>query len=288
MKHGNDPRAEEGMRPLRFRHRVLIGLCRLGYGAVLRRSAWRVLHGRLVDPAEAWRGRWGSARLDRFFANLWRRVDEMIPLAELDRLPTLGSRHNVVLAAVTTAAYQILIEDGITRARARAQVAALGWRIYARLLQAVARPIRWWVRDPTRRLERTLRALMVFPFSASGAPGYAVEVWTEGGDIFTYWTHCPPQSLVRRLIAVQGDRGELDAFHASWCRYDWPAADLLVGDRRGGHYRRRHTLSRGDSVCDMCWRACPERHGTGSGNAVSLTAGHEGHERDEGHEDAWK
>ena len=52
-------------------------------------------------------------------------------------------------------------------------------------------------------------------------------------------------------------RGPHEAFYQSWCLYDWPAADLLAGARvhDGTHYRRPHTLSRGDAVCDMCWSA---------------------------------
>ena len=85
---------------------------------------------------------------------------------------------------------------------------------------------------------------------------------SENGDgelFFTHWTHCPPQSFVRRLVETHGDRGELEAFYLSWCLYDWPGADLLAGDAAHGHYTRPHTMSRGDDVCDMCWsgRAIP-------------------------------
>jgi hypothetical protein len=59
------------------------------------------------------------------------------------------------------------------------------------------------------------------------------------------------------VVERHGDRGELEAFYQSWCLYDWPAADILAGGRAGehGHYERPHTLSQGDSVCDMCWSA---------------------------------
>ncbi|MEO7276511.1 MAG: hypothetical protein ABIW33_00625 [Sphingomicrobium sp.] len=58
---------------------------------------------------------------------------------------------------------------------------------------------------------------------AESSPGYAVEVKREGQDILTYWTHCPPQSFVRRLIAEDEDLGDLDAFYESWWLYDCPA-----------------------------------------------------------------
>ncbi len=66
-----------------------------------------------------------------------------------------------------------------------------------------------------------------------------------------------PLGFVKRYVERHGGRGELEAFYRSWCLYDWPAADLLAGGKRGAHphYQRAHTLSRGDSVCDMCWSA---------------------------------
>jgi len=96
---------------------------------------------------------------------------------------------------------------------------------------------------------------MVFPFSAPGRPGYEAEVWREEGQLLTHWTWCPPQTFVRDLVDRRGDRGELDAFYRAWCLYDWPGADLIADDGEHGHYARRHTLSRGDAVCDMCWKA---------------------------------
>ena len=77
----------------------------------------------------------------------------------------------------------------------------------------------------------------------------------EGDDIVTNWTRCPPQGFVRTLVAETGDRGDLDAFHERWSLYDWPGADIIAGDGARGHCTRRQTLSRGDPVCDMCWKA---------------------------------
>ncbi len=48
---------------------------------------------------------------------------------------------------------------------------------------------------------------------------------------------------------------ELEFFRNSWCTMDWPFAEAMV---KGGKYERRHTLSAGDNVCDMRWRAHDE------------------------------
>lgn len=241
------------------------------YGLLLRRSARRILLGRLLDPDRPASGRWLVQDVDRFLASTRRHTRRLLPLAELDRLPTWGNRHNVYLAVLTTGAYRALRARGISRTYAITLLGDVGWNIYRWLLSAAALPFRILLRDRSKRMRSTLRALMIFPFSAPGPPGYAVEVWTEGADLHTHWSHCPPLAFVRRVIAADGDRGELEAFRESWCRYDWAAADLLIGDGSHGHYQRRQTLSHGDPVCDMCWRACsraaPERPGSRAGHA---------------------
>lgn len=228
-------------------------LFRFLYKRAFRRAARAILQGRTLAPERPEDGRWMRADVDDYLAAVWNRSDELLPTAALDALPTVGNRHNVFLAVVTVAAYQVLIERGVQRDYAMILVGDVGWKIYERMLSMASLPFRVTTRQPRRRLERTLRTLMRFPFSAPGAPGYAVATSSDDRGIATHWTHCPPQSFVRRLIEESGDRGELDMFRRSWCQYDWPGADLIAGDGTHGHYERPHTLSRGDSVCDMCW-----------------------------------
>lgn len=221
--------------------------------SLIRRAAREALQGRMLDPDDVARGRWLRADVRSFRKATWRRVDELVPAAELERLPSYGNRLTVFMAVVTTAAYQELLARGVAREYAADLVADIGWKIYAWMLAASALPARILTRSRERQLESTLRLLMRFPFSAPGKPGYQVEAWREGSRFFTHWTHCPPQAFVRSLVEAGEDRGELEAFHRSWCLYDWAGADLIVGDGRHGHYERPHTMSRGDAVCDMCW-----------------------------------
>ncbi|MBT8464904.1 MAG: L-2-amino-thiazoline-4-carboxylic acid hydrolase [Deltaproteobacteria bacterium] len=231
----------------------LVRLLKLVYRPLVRRAAGQALRGRWLDEQRPNLGRWLTSDVDAFVKSTWRRVDELLPRARLGELPTQGNRHNVFLAVVTTAAYQTLLERGVSRRYASTLVGDVGWKLYAWMLNVAALPARITTRDPYKRVERTLQALLLFPFSAPGAPGYEVEAWSEGDRFLTHWTHCPPHVFVRDLVKNQGDHGELDAFYHSWCLYDWPAADLLAGDGERGHYTRPHTMSRGDPVCDMCW-----------------------------------
>lgn len=232
-------------------------LLKLVYRPLVRRAARQILEGRPLDPRQPERGRWLRRAVREYLADVWARVDALLPATALGELPTYGSRQNVFLAVVTTAAYQVLVDRGVERSYAVTLTADVGWKIYAWMLTVVAAPFRLVTRDPQKRMERILRALMVFPFSAPGAPGYEVHAWSEGSSFYTHWTHCPPQAFVRQLAQAGPDKGELDAFYRSWCLYDWAAADMLANDGATGHYARPHTMSRGDSVCDMCWWGRP-------------------------------
>lgn len=234
--------------------RRLTRFLKILYRPVLRRAARQILQGRTLDPEVSRRGRWSRADVDDFLDVTWGQVDELLDYADLDELPSLGNRHNVFLAVVTTGAYRAMLDRGESTERAIELTADVGWKVYAWMLGLVAAPVRLVSREPQEHLEKTLKALMVFPFDAPGAPGYEVETWSDADGFHTHWTHCPPQTFVRRLIE-DDDRGDLEAFYRSWCLYDWPGADELVDDGEHGHYERPHTLSRGDSVCDMCWHA---------------------------------
>ncbi len=227
---------------------------RIAYRPVIRRAARQILEGRLLAPDRPEGGRWLRRDVSAYVASVWDRVEELLPKARLDELPTYGNRHNVFLAVVTTAAYQVLLDRGVDRGYAATLTGDVGWKIYSWMLAVSALPFRLTTRDPQKRIERILRALMVFPFTSPGAPGYEVQAWSEGDRFFTHWTHCPPQAFVRRLVEEGGYAdGELEAFYLSWCLYDWAAADMLAGDGTNGHYARPQTMSRGDPVCDMCW-----------------------------------
>ncbi len=222
----------------------------------MRRSARQILKGRLLDPNAPKRGRWLESDIKDYLAATWKRVDDLLPEADLDALPSIGNRQMVFLALVTTASYRALLDRGVARDYARLLCADMGWKIYSWMLQTASLPFLLITRDSGRRIEYVLRTLMIFPFNAQGKPGYEVSAWSEGNDTYTYWTHCPPQTFVRRLVECQGDHGELEAFYNSWCQYDWPGADLIARDGHRGHYTRTQTLSQGDPVCDMCWRGC--------------------------------
>lgn len=222
---------------------------------LVRRAAHQVFAGRLVQRDRPERGRFLRRDVDAVLARAWQHLDEMLPEAELARIPTLGNRQNVYLAALTIAAHRAFLEAGIERSYAVELFSDVGWKVYERLVSLPRWAARLLTRDPQRRLELILRALLVYPFSRPGRPGYECRAWSERDAFCTYWTHCPPYAFVRRWTEKHGDRGELEAFRKSWCWYDWAIARAMVGPEAETHYERPHTLSEGDDVCDMRWSA---------------------------------
>jgi hypothetical protein len=241
---------------MKTKTRTAVRIWKILYILLIRRAARQILQGRLRDLQAPEKGRWLGPDVKAYLRETWARTESLMPLAQLDELPDLGNRHNVYLAAVTTAAYQVMLDRGVPSDYAKVLVADLAWKIYNWIMMTATLPFRLTLRDPGTRMEKMVRAMITFFFSAPGPPGYEVKVWTEGTDTHTDWTYCPPQTFVRRVIQANGDRGELDAFYFAWCHYDWAGADILANDGRTGHYSRQHTLSKGDSVCDMCWHGC--------------------------------
>ena len=219
------------------------------------RAARQVLLARRMKAKDEDRDRWLDREVDAFLRQLDYQVALIRPISRLDELPTTGNWLMVELAVFTAAAYRALLDCGLSRETSLSALADIAWLVYAWMLRLSSLPFRVATRDPGKRIRGTIRLLLWFPFNALGAPGYEVEVRRVGDDLLTHWTHCPPQSFVRDLVSESGDKGDLDAFYESWCLYDWPGADLIAGDGHRGHYARRQTLSRGDPVCDMCWKA---------------------------------
>lgn len=226
---------------------------RIGLRLLLARAARLSLTAQPVGGMVAERDHWDDAQISRFVARMERQAQIMRPTAQLTQFSRFGNRLMVELAIYSIAAYRAMRDEGISQKHASRALADLIWPLYRSFLRLFSLPFRLLHRDPEQRIQGTLRLLLRFPFSAPGKPGYAVKTWTEADRTYTHFTNCPPQSFVRNLIARDGGDGELEAFSRSWCLYDWPGADLIADDGNGFHYERKATLSRGDSMCDMCW-----------------------------------
>ena len=244
----------------------MLFILKILYRRMIRKAAYEILAGRMIECSAPQKGRFLRGDVDEILAQTWRNVEKMVPEAELEQLPNRGNRHNVYLAILTVAAYHAFLEAGIEREYAIELFADMGWKLYTRFLTLPRFLARLVTRDPQKQMNFILRMLLLFPFSAPGRPGYEVRAWAEPGRFCTYWTHCPPFSYVREYVDEHGDRGEIEAFIKSWCWYDWAFAYAMVdgGYEKQGHYERPHTLSAGDAICDMCWYAARTQAASGT------------------------
>lgn len=249
--------------PLRWR------MVRAAIWMVIARASRRQLAVRQLVLTSGERIRWLRPEIEAFLAILREELDSIRDDAGLSGLPDTGSRLMGELALFTIAAGIALRRCDVEMRCARIVVADLGWLVYRRLLLIASLPARSATRDPRDRLRATIRALLFFPFRDTGAPGYAVDVFEDDEGLHTHFRHCPPQSLARAVAARRGDPEILETFRSSWCIYDWPGADLIVGDTQRGHYKRMQTLSHGDPLCDMCWSF--RANGTAAEGAATLT-----------------
>ncbi|MBE0611124.1 MAG: hypothetical protein IH609_17205 [Dehalococcoidia bacterium] len=227
------------------------------YRPFVRRAARQALQGRRIDPSRPEAGRFLRADVTAFVDDVWRRIPAIMAGEDFAAIPTTGNKNNVFLAGVTIAAYQALLDRGIERKYAMELFGDMGWKLYESMVKVPLLFASATTFDSQQRMDRVLRWLMRFPFSTPGRPGYEVRAWATPGRFNTHWAYCAPLGFTQRYVQAHGDRGEVEAFYRSWCLYDWPVADLLAGGKAGDrdHYERPHTLSLGDSVCDMCWHA---------------------------------
>jgi hypothetical protein len=231
---------------------------RIAHAVVLRelsRAAHKVLSNHELTDASGNDLRWLKPDIDRFLQQVRSEARLLWTTSGAEDIPNFGNRLMLLFAVYTAASDRVLRRMRISPAAARGAFANIAWDVYRRSIQLYSLPVRLITRDPGRRLRWTIRGILKFPFSTPGAPGYAADVRVRGNDLETHFTHCPPNSYIARLAQATNDPHLYDTFRESWCRFDWPLADVIAGDGKRGHYSRPHTLSRGDTVCDMCWLA---------------------------------
>ena len=122
----------------------------------LRRSANKVLLTREISDSDHPARRWLPSDVYRFMSQVASMADHMRAVAKFDALPRVGSRLMVEMAILTSAAYRVLLDDGVPAARVL--VANVGWGYDAGLLRLTSFPFRLTPRDTGVSLQRTFRS----------------------------------------------------------------------------------------------------------------------------------
>ncbi len=176
---------------------------------------------------------------------------------DLPREPTLGSRQNVALAALTLSFLEALEADGIERSYAIELTADTCWRVYRRWGQVTQAATRLLSRDPVRRLRMSVDAFLTFPF---GRPGYQFDDVEQAEGRALDMQRCPVADYL-------GSRGAADLCADSWCNLDYALAEMW-----GATLRRSGTLVGGSPCCDFRFRVTSDEHEKGYGPSPSSIA----------------
>ncbi|HEV2741407.1 MAG TPA: AarF/UbiB family protein [Candidatus Elarobacter sp.] len=175
-----------------------------------------------------------SAVLDR----IWTRAEER--WAAVPPQSSLGATFTVHLAAVTAAAYETFMAEGVTSEKATLTVYDVAWAVYQKMgsaawsLSAVAG------KDDADRMRVATVAFRTFPFSA---PSYEwKDVASAAGTVGFDCLRCP----VAEYFKTQ-QLSELCV--RTWCALDFPLAEKIWHAK----LERSGSIAGGASRCDFRW-----------------------------------
>ncbi len=203
-------------------------------------AAGRALVGRNRSRHEPQRGRFTAQEVNRYLDQSWRAWPALV--RDVRREPTLGSRLNVGLAALTLAMLHSLAGAGIDRQYAIELIGDTCWTIYQYWGRVGAFVARLFGR---RSLENAIRRVrpdggwpMSFPFNP---PGFHARYVPVPGGLGFDVIRCPVAELFHR-------HGGADLAVHTWCMLDYPLAEMLRLK-----LQRTRTLAAGDPACDFRW-----------------------------------
>lgn len=203
----------------------------------VRGVARRAIVGRNRSRRDPTLGRFTPSQISQIVNQAFERFAQQVP--DLPREATLGSRQNVLLAALTLSFLEALQADGIERSYAIELTGDVCWRFYRQWGQGTRTVTGLISRDPVRRLRLSVNAFLIFPF---GRPGYQFDDVPQVDGRSLNMQRCPVADYL-------GSRGAADLCAGSWCDLDYALAEMW-----GGTLERSGTLVAGASCCDFHFR----------------------------------
>ncbi len=207
---------------------------------LMRSVAGRTIVGRGRSRSDPTAGRFTSSDVAAIVDAAYARFEHLVP--DLPREPTVGSRQNVMLAALTLSFLEALEEAGVERDYAIELTGDVCWRFYRQWGRVTKAATRLLSRDPVRRLRLSVDAFLTFPF---GRPGYRFDDVAQLDGRSLDMQRCPVADYL-------GPRGAADLCAGSWCNLDYALAEMW--DAR---LERSQTLVGGASCCDFRFRVDP-------------------------------
>ncbi|MFW9910463.1 MAG: L-2-amino-thiazoline-4-carboxylic acid hydrolase [Candidatus Thorarchaeota archaeon] len=192
-------------------------------------------------------GRFTRREIKRILLQTESNIEELMPYFK--DFENYGNYMNEYGGLIDLAIYRALVKEGIETNYAMNLVSDMIWQarinakghvpIYDSLRLKLAK-LR--TKDPVAFLGKRLEDGLKFPYSE---PGYRAELHKDNDVYCMDFYSCAVHDFYKQF-----GQEEMTLFRRSWCTFDYSVAELLV---EGGKYRREHTLSDGDDVCDMRW-----------------------------------
>jgi hypothetical protein len=208
---------------------------------VVRRVGCRAIVGRNRSRSDPTAGRFTRTQVNRTVNRGFARLDQRI--SELPSEPTLGSRQNVLLAALTLSFMEALEADSVEHCYAIELTGDVCWRFYRQWGQGTRVATRLITRDPVKRLRLSVNAFLTFPF---GQPGYRFDDVPQPDGRSLDMHRCPVADYLK-------SQGAADLCAGSWCNLDYALAEMW-----GGTLGRSTTLVTGGSCCDFRFRTATQ------------------------------
>jgi len=228
----DDRVADEGLR--RPNHSMPASVVAVTFRPWAGWAARAAIVGRARSRTDPSRGRFTRADLRRLLDSTWTKFSRLAP--DLPAEPTVGSRQNVALAALTLAMFQALLEEDVERAYAVELVGDACWKVYAQWGRLPRLLSHLKSRDPLQRMRTSVNLFLRFPFNP---PGYLFENRPEPHGRALDIHRCP----VADYLVSQG-AGDLAV--GSWCNLDFELARMW-----GGTLERSGSLAGGAPLCDF-------------------------------------
>lgn len=213
--------------------RWMLNLVRHGE-PLARMAASRAIVGRNRSRTDPRAGRFTRHDVDVVVRDAFDRFERLIP--DLPGEPTVSSRQNVVLAALTLSLMEALEQAGIERGYVIELTSDTCWRFYRQWGRTTATFTKLMSRDPTRRLRLSVNVFLTYPF---GRPGYRFDDVVEENGRSLDMRRCPVADFL-------GQRDAADLCAGSWCNLDYALAEMW-----GARLERTSTLVAGASHCDF-------------------------------------
>jgi hypothetical protein len=209
----------------------------------------KIFIGRNRSKNQPEKGRFNAVDFNAITRTTWKNYRRLLP--DAPEFQTRGNRKMMDAGVLSLAMYRALVNTVGDREYATQLAGDILWKYYAMDLILSNLLSRVLFRDPYKRLNFQLQLGIKHRF---GPPEYKVNYHAGPNGFNLDFSQCPICDYFRK----QGEE-ELAFFRKTWCILDFALPDIMAA-KGVMQYTRPHTLSAGDTVCDMKFTILPPKN----------------------------